>query len=90
METLKLYWLGTPRVELTGQFVKLETRKAAALLCFLSLKPDKCQRELLATMFWPEGSQQKALANLRRTLSSLNSSLPGWIEANRDTLVHPG
>jgi len=86
VETLKLYWLGAPRVELAGQIVKLETRKAAALLCFLSLTPGNCQREILATMFWPEGSQQKALANLRRTLSSLNSSLPGWIEANRDTL----
>lgn len=87
MESLKLYWLGAPRVELTGQTVKLETRKAAALLCYLSLTPGNCQREILATMFWPDGSQQKALANLRRTLSSLNSSLPGWIEANRDTLT---
>ncbi|HLO17579.1 MAG TPA: BTAD domain-containing putative transcriptional regulator, partial [Anaerolineales bacterium] len=38
-------------------------------------------------MFWPEGSQQKALANLRRTLSSLNSSLPGWIDADRETIT---
>jgi len=87
VESLKLYWLGVPRVELKGQIVKLETRKAAALLCYLSMTPGNCQREILATMFWPEGSQQKALANLRRTLSSLKSSLPGWIEANRDTLV---
>jgi len=74
-------------VELAGQIVKLETRKATALLCYLSLTSGSCQREILATMFWPEGSQQKALANLRRTLSSLNYSLPGWIEANRDTLT---
>ena len=87
METLKLYWLGAPQVELKGQVMKLETRKAAALLCYLSLSPGECQRELLATMFWPEGNQQKALANLRRTLSSLNASLPGWIMANRDTLA---
>jgi LuxR family maltose regulon positive regulatory protein len=87
VERLKLYWLGAPRVELTGQIVKLETRKAAALLCFLSLTPGECHREVLATMFWPEGSQQKALANLRRTLSSLNASLPGWIEIKRGTLA---
>jgi LuxR family maltose regulon positive regulatory protein len=37
-------------------------------------------------MFWPEVSQQKALASLRRTLSSLNSSLPGWIQADRTTI----
>lgn len=87
METLKLHWLGRPLVELKGKPVKLETRKATALLAYLSLNPGECQREILATMFWQERSQQKALANLRRTLSSLNSSLPGWIEADRETIT---
>ena len=87
MESLKLYWLGHTLLELKGRAVKLETRKAVALLAYLSLTPGKCQREILATMFWPEGNQQKALANLRRTLSSLNSSLPGWIEADRETIA---
>ena len=86
METLKLHWLGQPLIELKGQPVKLETRKAAALLAYLSLTPGKCRREILATMFWPEGSQQKASANFRRTLSSLKSSLPGWIDADRETI----
>ena len=86
MEALKLFWLGSPHIELHGRAIKLETRKAAAMLAYLSLEPGKHPRELLATMFWPEGTQQKALANLRRTLSSLNSSLPGWIEADRGTI----
>lgn len=87
METLKLHWLGRPLVELKGKPVKLETRKAAALLAYLSLNPGECQREFLATMFWQERNQQKALANLRRTLSSLNTRLPGWIEADRETIT---
>lgn len=87
MEALKLHWLGHPLIELKGKPLKLETRKAAALLSYLSLSPGKCPREILSTMLWQEGSQQKALANLRRTLSSLNSSLPGWIEADRDTIA---
>lgn len=37
-------------------------------------------------MFWPEGNQQKALANLRQALSSLKNSLPGWTHANRETI----
>ena len=86
METLKLRWLGYPLVELKGKLVKLETRKAAALLAYLSLTPGQSPREVLATMFWQEGNQQKALANLRRTLSSLNNRLPGWIEADRETI----
>jgi LuxR family maltose regulon positive regulatory protein len=87
VETLRLCWLGHPLVELDGRAVKLETRKAAALLSYLSLTPGECRRELLATMFWPEANQQKALANFRRTLSSLNSSLPGWIEADRESVA---
>ncbi|HLO33458.1 MAG TPA: BTAD domain-containing putative transcriptional regulator, partial [Anaerolineales bacterium] len=87
MDALKLFWLGTPRVEVKGCPIKLETRKGVALLAYLSFSPRESPRELLATMFWPEGNQQKALASLRRTLSSLNSSLPGWIEANRETIT---
>ena len=86
METLRLGWLGRPLVERKGRPVKLETRKAAALLSYLSLVPGQSQREIVATLFWPEGSQQKALANLRRTLASLNASLPGWIEADHETI----
>ncbi|CAG1013830.1 serine/threonine-protein kinase PknK [Anaerolineales bacterium] len=87
MEALKLHWLGHPLIELKGKPVKLETRKAAALLSYLSLNAGECSREVLSAMLWQEGNQQKALANLRRTLSSLNSSLPGWIEADRDKIA---
>lgn len=86
MEALKLYWLGTPLVELKGHAVKLETRKATALLAYVSSAAMRCPREFLATLFWPEKNQQQALANLRRTLASLNASLPGWIEADRDSI----
>ncbi len=86
MGTLKLHWLGSPLIELKGRVIKLETRKATAMLAYLSLTPGECQREILATMFWPDGSQQKALSNLRRALSSLNSSLPMWIESDRTTI----
>jgi DNA-binding SARP family transcriptional activator len=87
VESLKLSWLGRPLVELKGKPVNLETRKAAALLAYLSLNPGDCQREILAAMFWQEKNQQKALANLRRTLSSLNTCLPEWIEADRETIT---
>jgi LuxR family maltose regulon positive regulatory protein len=86
MERLRLGWLGNPTVEFNGQVVKLETRKSTALLAYLSMTSNGCQREILASMLWPDGSQQKSLANLRRSLSSLNSRLPGWIEADRETI----
>ncbi len=86
MQTLKLSWLGPARIELAGRTVKAETRKSAALLAYLSLLREPCSRELLATLFWPEADQQKALANLRRTLFSLNSRLPGWLDADHQTV----
>ncbi len=86
MQTLKLYWLGPARIELAGRPVKAETRKSVALLAYLSLLQGPCSRELLATLFWPEADQQKALANLRRTLFSLNSRLPGWVNADHQTV----
>lgn len=86
MQTLKLYWLGPARIELAGRTVKAETRKSAALLAYLSLLEEPCPRELLATLFWPEADQHKALGNLRRTLFSLNSRLPGWVNADHQTV----
>ncbi len=87
MDALRLYWLGPPRIELKGRSVKLETRKSAALLSYLSLLGSACQRETLAALLWPEGNQQRALGSLRRTLSSLKSRLPGWIQADHETIT---
>jgi ATP/maltotriose-dependent transcriptional regulator MalT/DNA-binding SARP family transcriptional activator len=86
MRTLKLYWLGPARIELAGRTVKAETRKSVALLAYLSLLDEPCSRELLATLFWPEADQQKALGSLRRTLFSLNSRLPGWVNADHQAV----
>ncbi len=86
MQTLKLYWLGPARIELKGRTVKAETRKSTALLAYLSLLERPCSREFLAALFWPEANQHKALGNLRRTLFSLNSRLPGWVTADRQTV----
>src|SRR5512143_2001401 len=84
---LRMYWLGHPRVELDGKPLKFEMRKALALLVYLSLENRPVSRETLATLFWPEFSQQNALANLRRNLSSLETTLPGgWLMASRETI----
>jgi LuxR family maltose regulon positive regulatory protein len=86
VDSLQLRWLGLPTVELKGRQVKLETRKGVALLAYLSTGGQRQQREVAATMLWPDGDQQRALASLRRTLSSLNTRLPGWMEADRETI----
>lgn len=67
--------LGSPLLETAaGQPVRLETRKALALLIYLRLGGRDFTREHLASLFWPEYDQQRALANLRRTLASFNKT----------------
>ena len=65
MPILRLYWLGSPVIEVDGRSLRLEMRKTLALLAYLSLSPQSPSRETLATMFWPEFDQQHALTNLR-------------------------
>lgn len=85
---LSLYWLGTPRIEINGRPVRLETQKAVALLAYLSLSNQPVPREALAALLWPEFDQSHAFANLRRNLASLDKSLGyRWIEANRSTIM---
>lgn len=79
MADYRLNCLGRPFLALDGQPVKLEMRKALALLVYLRMAEQDHSRESLAALFWPEYSQQRAQANLRRVLSSLNKSLPGDI-----------
>jgi DNA-binding SARP family transcriptional activator len=84
---LKLCWLGHPHIELSGRNVGLETRKTTALLAYLSLNEHPQSREKLAALFWPEFDHSRAPANLRRSLASFHSSVPGdWLKAERDSI----
>lgn len=75
MINLKLFWLGSPIIECDNVPVHMETRKATALMAYLSLSSSPQSRENLTTLFWPEFDQTHALANLRRTLFSLKQIL---------------
>jgi LuxR family transcriptional regulator, maltose regulon positive regulatory protein len=87
MSKLRLYWLGHPRIELSGSPLRLETRKICALLAYLSLHENPQSREKLAALFWPDFDQVRAPANLRRGLASLHASIPGdWLVAERDSI----
>jgi len=83
----RLYCLGRPILELDGKPVKLEMRKSLALLVYLRMAERDYSRESLSTLFWPEYDQQHALANLRRTLSSLNKSIRAeLLDADREKI----
>jgi LuxR family transcriptional regulator, maltose regulon positive regulatory protein len=87
VSVLRLSWLGHPTIELDGAPVRLEMRKNAALLAYVSLSERPVSRERLAAIFWPDFGPNRARANLRRSLASLHASLPGeWLAAERDSI----
>lgn len=86
--TANLLVLGPPRLEVNGDSVRLDTRKALALLAYLALNDREYQRDTLTALFWPELSQSRARAALRRTLTPLNNALgPGALLATRETVA---
>ncbi len=82
-----LYLLGAPRLEKDGENIAFDTRKAIALLAYLSVTGGVHGRDSLATLFWAEYDQSSARAALRRTLSVLNKGLEkGILDISRETL----
>ncbi len=75
MGSLRLSFLGPPRIERDGQLLDTDTRKATALLVYLALTGERQSRDALAALLWPEFDDSRAKAALRRTLSALKSAV---------------
>lgn len=85
--SLGVQLLGHPHIERDGAAVEVDTRKAVALLAYLAVTGRSHSREALATLFWPDYSQERAFANLRRTLWALNRAIgKEWLEASPDSI----
>ena len=79
--------LGSPFIEWNGDALKIETRKASALLFYLAVTGETHTRETLSTMLWPESDQSRARGALRRNLAALRKTpLKEWLEVDRETL----
>jgi DNA-binding SARP family transcriptional activator len=80
--------LGTPRIEHNGVPVEVDTRKAIALVAYLAVARQSQTRDTLAGLLWPEYSQSRARAALRRTLSSLGQArAEGWLRTDRENVA---
>ena len=87
MSHLAIFALGPLRIELDGQPVQTSRHKALALLVHLARCPEKRSRAVLSALLWPDYSQEKAFAYLRRALWELHSLLgEGWLEADRQEI----
>ncbi len=75
--TLTIALLGAPRIEIDGAPLRVDTRKAVALLAYLAVTGHAHGRDRLAALLWPEYDGERARAALRRTLSTLRSGLGG-------------
>lgn len=85
MPLLTLRLFGLPRIELDGQPVVTDRRKALALLVYLVVNGLDATRESLATLLWPDQDTSHVLAYLRRTLWEINQTFgPGWVRTERD------
>ncbi|CAN5891439.1 AAA family ATPase [soil metagenome] len=90
MQGLSLRVLGPPSIEVDGADLRVDTRKAVALLTYLALEGPQ-RRESLAALLWPESDGARARAALRRTLSVLNRALDGrHLDSGRDRVALAG
>jgi predicted ATPase/DNA-binding SARP family transcriptional activator len=88
MSQLKIYLLGSPRVESNNIMIQMDTRKAFALLGYLAVTAEQHTRDTLATLLWPEYDQTRARAALRRTLSTLKRAVgDDHLEITRESIT---
>ncbi|HEX5465543.1 MAG TPA: AAA family ATPase [Candidatus Limnocylindrales bacterium] len=75
--TVTVALLGPPIVARDGQPIRVDTRKAIALLAYLAVSERPSPRPALCSLLWPEYDEPNARGALRRTLSVLNAALGG-------------
>ena len=92
MPRLRLYLLGSPHIERDGAPVKVDTRKAIALLAYLVITGERHRRDALVNLLWPEYDQSRGRAALRRTLSALRKALAdARLDVDRESVgLSPG
>ncbi|PWT70469.1 MAG: hypothetical protein C5B60_12070 [Chloroflexi bacterium] len=87
MTVFSLHLFGSPTLTRDGILLSLDTRKALALLAYLTLSGERHSRDYLASLLWPEYPQSQARASLRRTLSVLHQALDdSMLDISRESL----
>jgi len=87
MAQLSVRTLGFPEIRQDDQLRPLALRRGLALLVYVAEAKGAVGRDVLATMFWPEASDDVVRARLRRLLHRLQATLgDGVLTADRTTV----
>lgn len=91
MPPSRLFAFGPVRLERNdASAVGLESRKALALLCYVVAQAGPVARPHLVDLFWGDLPEERGRHNLRRVLSNISASLPGWLYVDRHTVAFAG
>jgi DNA-binding SARP family transcriptional activator/tetratricopeptide (TPR) repeat protein len=86
--SLEIRVLGPLEVLVDGSPLRVDTRKALAILALLAVEGRPHARDELTAMFWPESDDESARGAFRRTLSVLRSALgERWLRVDRSTVA---
>lgn len=84
--TLKLF--GQPEVKIAGEAVAgFHSKKARALLFYLAVTSHPQARTVLASLFWGKFPDDRAMSNLRKTLSNLNQLVGSYLTIERNQVA---
>jgi DNA-binding SARP family transcriptional activator/predicted ATPase len=87
MHFLEISLLGPPKISLDGKPVGTDRHKAIGLLAYLAAESKAHNREVLASLLWPDYPRASAFSYLRRTVWELNQVLgKAWIAADRESV----
>jgi DNA-binding SARP family transcriptional activator len=87
LDRLSLFLLGAPRFEQNGSPIRVDTRKATALLAYLAVTGERQRRDTLVNLLWPEYDQARGRTAHRRTIYALKKALTGeWMEIDRQAV----
>jgi DNA-binding SARP family transcriptional activator len=84
---LEIITLGGLSLRMNGQAIEdMGSHKAEAILVYLVVEGREQNRNVLATLFWPESPQNQASTSLRVALSILRKHLGDYLDIYRDTV----
>src|SRR3954451_16321094 len=86
--SLEIRVLGPLEVIVDGTPLRVDTRKALAMVALLAVEGRPYARDELAAIFWPESDDESARGAFRRTLSVLRSAIgKRWLRIDRATVA---